>query len=268
MSGVRLGFVAGLGVAVCLVLVGCGSADLEATPSESIESPRPSENSASASPPDPSPQPFGGAVDLDALANDGWDEMSRLDKINACNQYFTSNLPDQARLTVTSSAQEIAQVFADRFDLLSDLALDRSDPRFEIAAVNVAECMTSDITVDGRNVARENLQSSVRSMGDGSLGDFRLNTMAPEDILRHSDGLFAARSNDNLYYDAFAIEGYERDSLGDSIITRYYAWSPTEYQFTLMLVSLIDDVDSLSYFGTKPPIIVDPRRDWAPVADW
>lgn len=170
-------------------------------------------------------------------------------------------------MTVTSSAQEITGVFLNRQNLLIDLARDTSNPQNLEAAENIAECITSDLTVNGSLLARDSLQYTLHAAvkyGD----DFVPTTMKPEDITRHSDGLFAAQTSDNLYYDAYAIEGRVTDELGSNIVTEYYAWSPAEYQYTQMLSSPIDDAENSSHFGTKPPVVVDPSRAEAPVADF
>jgi hypothetical protein len=212
---------------------------------------------------------FSGTINLESFTGEAWEEKDRIEKVDTCNEeFFAVNLPEDPVLTVTSSAQEIATVFGNRLDLVGDLAKDASDPLNLEAAKNIAECMTSDLTVNGDHIARNNLQSSLGTIAEGKFEGYELTYIKPEDITRHSDGLFAAQTNDNLYYDAFAIEGTITDNIGSMLQTQYYEWSPAEYQYTMMLTSSIDDADNKSHFGTKPPIVVDPSRAEAPVADF
>lgn len=212
---------------------------------------------------------FSGTINLESFTGEAWEEKDRIEKVDTCNEeFFAVNLPEDPVLTVTSSAQEITGVFLNRQNLLFDLARDTSDPQNLEAAKNIAECLTTNLTVNGSLIARDGLQSRLENVSEDVDGTYEPRIMKPEDIKRHSDGLFAAQTSDNLYYDAYAVEGLLTDSLGSSLYTEYYAWSPEEYQFTQMLSSPIDDVDNKSHFGTKPPVVVDPTRAEAPVADF
>mgnify|MGYP006344278147 CR=1 FL=1 len=255
------------GLVLVLSVAGCAPVTTEAGPTDTAS------GHASSDPTETTMAPqapvFSGTINFERFMGDAWASMDRVEKVDACNEeFFVPNLPDDPALTVTSSPQEITKVFLNRELLLEGLARDTSDDRNLDAAQNIAECLTTELTVNGSLQARTNLRSWLSSIAgdpEGALGGFK---MKPEGITRHSDGLFAAQTSDNLYYDAYAIEGYLEDELGRVLRTHYYEWSPAEYQFTLMLESPIDDENVKSHFGTKPPIVVDPARADAPVADW
>ncbi|WP_409048504.1 hypothetical protein AB2L57_07975 [Microbacterium sp. HA-8] len=250
-------------------LAACAPAELSpdsnaAASSSAKATPKPTETEAPTA-----EHEFSGTINLEGFTGEAWEEKDRIEKVDTCNEeFFAVNLPEDPVLTVSSSAQEIATVFGNRLDLVGDLAKDASDPFNLEAAKNIAECMTSDLTVNGDHIARNNLQSSLGTIAEGKFEGYELTYIKPEDITRHSDGLFAAQTNDTLYYDAFAIEGAITDNIGSMLQTQYYEWSPAEYQYTMMLTSSIDDADNKSHFGTKPPIVVDPSRAEAPAADF
>lgn len=258
------------GLALGLSVVGCAPATTEAGPTDTAiahASSDPTETTAA-----PQAPVFSGTINFERFTGDNWAAMDRVEKVDACNEeFFVPNLPGDSVLTVTSTALEIATVFAHRLDLVNDLASDRSGALNGEAAKSIVECLTSELTVNGVHVARDNLQSSVYSVFSGTIEGTKVVHIDPATITRHSDGLFAAQTSDNLYYDAFAIEVHLNNGIGSgkgSLVTEYYEWSPSEYQYTIMLTSPIDDENVKSHFGTKPPIVVDPARADAPVADW
>lgn len=246
-----------------LLLSGCAGSSV-ANPS-----PKPS-LSATATPATSSPsvtttaQVFTGTINYESLTGEQWESRSILDKYAACNEFFTSNIENEAVMTQNSTGPEVQTWFTNRLNIVQSLVLDKSNELNFEASKNIVDCLTKiDNVSEKESIGHKNLLSEIVGLHQTDIEGSYLGYIDPAKITRYSDGLYDATSTTSLPYMSLSVEGHQKTTWGSTdgnLLMTYYEWASAESAYRYILTSPAYDETVPLYFGPKPPIVLDPAR--------
>jgi len=254
--------------ALTIGLVGCGAnasaegpAPTTTTSAEATPSAEPSKTPEATATPETK---FTGTINYEKLTGEQWETLSPLDKYAACNEFFTSNIENEAVMTQDSTGPEVQQWFTNRLNVLQSLVLDKSnDLNFE-ASKNIVDCMAKiDNVSQEESVGHKDLLGDVTSLHQSNLEGDKFVYIDPAQITRYSDGNYDATSTTSLPYKSKSVEGYQNNGWGGEkgqLAITYFEWTYEEAAYRYVLTSPAYDETVPLYFGDKPPVVLDPAR--------
>lgn len=205
---------------------------------------------------------FSGTIDLGVFAGEAWKSLSNTEKQAKCTEFFNANIENVTTLTQQSSGVEVAQYFKDRFLVLEDLSLDKSNPQNFQAALHISECLAATVGLqDGELIGLGDIQGQVTQLNQGNIDGVKMVFIEPEKVTRYSDGTFLGETAEGQQYDALAIEGHLNNGFGSQpgqLVMNYFQWVPEEGTFRYTFDTPADSPDVTPYFGTvRPPIVLN-----------